>query len=301
MFLKPRDMAKIGLLVLNKGRWHGRRVLPALWVEKATKPYIKTDIPQAAEEYGYQWYTKYFAGKKVISAEGLGCNMIFVVPELDMVVVFTAGLTRKVLFPYRLLEEFILPAAKSPHSLPPKPEPNRKLDRLLKEIQAPEPGTVPESPAMADAVSGQTYDIQEVDNLLGIKQVSVFFRGKDEALLKFLYSGTGKTADWGVDLVYRTRSLLKEDKELDVRIGLDSRFRTVLTDHEESGRIPLSAMGSWEDGHTFVLTVLNGWSIPEKWAVVFSDKDTLSLSIKNLFYKTAITGKRRQPDKGAVL
>jgi CubicO group peptidase (beta-lactamase class C family) len=98
--LTPRDMAKIGRLVLNKGLWNGKRVLSQSWIESSTRAHITTgiDIFSASGQtldYGYQWWV----GKTVLpnrsitwsAAVGNGGQRIYVVPELDMVVVTTAG------------------------------------------------------------------------------------------------------------------------------------------------------------------------------------------------------------------
>jgi CubicO group peptidase (beta-lactamase class C family) len=36
----PRDMAKIGLLVLNNGNWNGEQIVPEEWIIASTKPYV---------------------------------------------------------------------------------------------------------------------------------------------------------------------------------------------------------------------------------------------------------------------
>lgn len=95
--MKPRDMAKIGRLVLAKGRWNGRQVLPARWVAAATTPQAQVDPdPKCGVRYGYFWWL--FAGCELEPAlpwaagVGNGAQRIVVAPEQDVVVVMTAGL-----------------------------------------------------------------------------------------------------------------------------------------------------------------------------------------------------------------
>ena len=53
--MKPRDMAKIGLLVQNKGKWNGKQLVPKEWVIESTRPYTKeSDF----FNYGYQWWIR---------------------------------------------------------------------------------------------------------------------------------------------------------------------------------------------------------------------------------------------------
>jgi CubicO group peptidase (beta-lactamase class C family) len=46
-WMQPRDMAKIGQLVLDRGRWNGARVVSETWINAATAPQIKTIITHA--------------------------------------------------------------------------------------------------------------------------------------------------------------------------------------------------------------------------------------------------------------
>jgi len=92
--LRPRDLARIGQLVLQHGQWNGRQVVPAEWIAESTRPHIDTGI-EAGLQYGYQWWL----GKvKVGGAEqawiggiGNGGQRMWILPALDMVIVTTAG------------------------------------------------------------------------------------------------------------------------------------------------------------------------------------------------------------------
>jgi CubicO group peptidase (beta-lactamase class C family) len=94
LYLLPRDMAKFGYLFANGGKWKGRQIISAKWIEEATKERIKL-YPMMATGYGYQWWLYQFKMNNEIVesyvADGWGGQRIFVFPSLDMVVVFTAG------------------------------------------------------------------------------------------------------------------------------------------------------------------------------------------------------------------
>ena len=90
--LRPRDMAKIGQLVLAGGRWNDRQIVSKGWVETSTTPKIEAPDDQS---YGYLWWLgrSLHNGREVhwAGALGRGGQSIRIVPELDLVVVVTAG------------------------------------------------------------------------------------------------------------------------------------------------------------------------------------------------------------------
>ena len=90
--LRPRDMAKIGQLVLAGGRWNGRQVVSKPWIDASTAPNIKATDDQL---YGYLWWIgRARINRRVvqwIGALSRGGQYIRIVPELDLVVVVTAG------------------------------------------------------------------------------------------------------------------------------------------------------------------------------------------------------------------
>jgi CubicO group peptidase (beta-lactamase class C family) len=93
LHLRPLDMTKIGQLVLDKGRWQGKRVVSEEWIEESTAPLVATN--REVQKYGYLWIrlgAPLEAGPyPVIVAEGWGSQIIHVVPALDAVVVNTGG------------------------------------------------------------------------------------------------------------------------------------------------------------------------------------------------------------------
>lgn len=98
--MRPRDLAKIGRMLLEHGQWHGRQIVPADWVAESPRPHIRTGFrspPTATYElqYGYQrWVGNIdWQGKKLDWSAGFGNGgqRLFMVPELDLTVVMTAG------------------------------------------------------------------------------------------------------------------------------------------------------------------------------------------------------------------
>jgi CubicO group peptidase (beta-lactamase class C family) len=110
--LRPRDAAKIGQLVLNKGSWRGSQIVPAAWISESIKAQNKGP---ASYLYGYQWWVggSEVNGRTVgwAGAFGWGGQRLIVIPELEMVVFFAAWMPQNMAFPERvLLREHILPA-----------------------------------------------------------------------------------------------------------------------------------------------------------------------------------------------
>jgi CubicO group peptidase (beta-lactamase class C family) len=109
----PREMAKIGQLMLDRGMWHGRRLLSEEWIDKSTR---KQGDMLGGIDYGYLWQRgwSYIGGDRVTAywASGNGGQYIIVLPDSGMVVVFTGGNYGSPLAgqPFRMLTQYILPA-----------------------------------------------------------------------------------------------------------------------------------------------------------------------------------------------
>jgi CubicO group peptidase (beta-lactamase class C family) len=84
--LPARDLAKLGYLYLNGGRWDGTQVVPADYVSASTQPQSDPGIG----DYGYQWWVTDDYGYESFRAQGYGGQLIYVIPELDLVVVITS-------------------------------------------------------------------------------------------------------------------------------------------------------------------------------------------------------------------
>jgi len=118
LFLKPRDMAKIGYLMLNQGKWQNNQIVSKAWVIESTAKHIDTFRGYG---YGYQWRVgKTFICDQEIEAfwaSGTGGQKIYVFPELDLVAVFTSKIFGNDSGHNRndsLLANFIIPAIVSP-------------------------------------------------------------------------------------------------------------------------------------------------------------------------------------------
>jgi CubicO group peptidase (beta-lactamase class C family) len=83
LYLKPRDLARLGALFLHDGVWGNRRILPETWVKASTAPITHTN--EEGLDYGYQWWIR----PDAFMAWGYGGQFLMVVPRLDLIAVFT--------------------------------------------------------------------------------------------------------------------------------------------------------------------------------------------------------------------
>jgi Tol biopolymer transport system component/CubicO group peptidase (beta-lactamase class C family) len=224
--LTPVEMAKLGYLFLNQGKWDGSTIVPADWVVTSTKIHANQGDENG---YGYLWWID--PQGEWYAALGLAGQHIFVYPAENLVVVFTADLpftNDGDLIPLQeLLDQYILPAIESDQPLPANPE---SLDRLKAGVQAlaqPQRTEPTPLPVIAAQISGKAYALAE--NPFGWQTIAFDFLDRvDEVKVSVdLNGGTGQLAV-GLDNVYRTAA------------GGDSTF-------------PEGLRGRWENDDTLVV------------------------------------------------
>ena len=102
LHMLPRDMAKIGLLVVNNGSWNEEQIVPKKWIEMSGKPHVsETEF----FDYGFQWWYRSKQNTAWWKNPVHGCNdehdmflslgyggqYIMIVKDLDMVIVITSS------------------------------------------------------------------------------------------------------------------------------------------------------------------------------------------------------------------
>ena len=96
LFLKPTDLARIGYLVLRRGRWGDRQIVPESWITASTTAY-SNDVffTSYGSDYSYYWWL--FPERpggpddSVITASGSGGQWLFIIPKFDLVVAVVAS------------------------------------------------------------------------------------------------------------------------------------------------------------------------------------------------------------------
>lgn len=95
VYLRPRDMLKLGLLIKNRGEWQGRRVISAAWIDAAIAKRSRIDDTDYGLGIWHRWYNVEGSGgaRRVdtIMLSGNGGQKVFIVPSLDLLVVSTGS------------------------------------------------------------------------------------------------------------------------------------------------------------------------------------------------------------------
>lgn len=89
LFLAIEDMAKLGQLYLQKGKWNGTQILPEEWVEESITKKSDPPADTGFVGYGYQiWMGK---REQSFTFNGMMGQNVFVYPDIQMIVVTTGG------------------------------------------------------------------------------------------------------------------------------------------------------------------------------------------------------------------
>ncbi len=137
--VRTEDIAKFGQLYLQKGKWNGKQIVPASWVEQATDKQVsnasETDADEKSEwqqGYGFQFWRCTQGAYRGDGANGQFC---IVLPEQDAVVAITAD-TRDMQAEINLVWEKLLPALQK-NALPENKEEQAQLKQTLTSLAVP--------------------------------------------------------------------------------------------------------------------------------------------------------------------
>lgn len=268
LYMNPEDAAKIGYLYLKKGNWNGTQLISEKWVEESTREQVKADWTPLFPAYGYLWWIPRFGG---YAALGQGGDYIFVVPKLDMVVVFTGGIynLKDLFYPAELMEKYIAPSVKSGAPLKPGPEALKSLNKALDSVQkAPLPAAASSLPEIAGKISGKPFEMDDGTT------TTLWFREGNECVIE-------------------------QDSTAVFTIGLDNVYRIV-----DSGRffgesmlsnVHLALKGRWLDEKTLELTVRELEEDFEVQYIAQIENDRMEVKIlSNIYPERVSVGKLKE-------
>ena len=220
--LGPRDMAKLGQLFLQRGRWANQQILSESWIAAATSNHVERTVNK--DHYGYAWWVKSQEYPGMFEAVGRGGQRITVWPAKDMVIVFTGGE-----FEPGDLAKFILKALKSDGTLSPNPKSVTQLqERIMTATRPLQPRPVPKLPAIAKRVSGKP--VRMSTNTLDLRELTLKFNDSSEAEAELLVAGHHEKFKVGLD-------------------GVDRFSPNTLVD------LPTACIGQWVDQNAFLLRI----------------------------------------------
>ena len=225
MSATTEDIARFGQMLLQKGRWNGKQVVPAAWVETATARQAsngsnpKSDWDQG---YGYQFWRCRHGHYRGDGAFG---QYAIVMPEHEVVVAITSGV-RNMQAVMDLVWERLLPGIQA-GPLAADPATHGRLQAKLGALSLPAQAGQPTSP-VARQVSGVAYELPKNDD--GLEAVGLDVRAEPA-------------------LVFRSGG---REQRVPVGIGSWKRGGTLLVGGAEQ---PVAATGAWTSDDTFTAKV----------------------------------------------
>ena len=173
--IKTEDMAKFGQLYLQKGKWNGRQIIPAAWIDEATTKKIEQtpDMPQAKKDssdwnqgYAYQiWRSR----NNSYRADGAFGQFILVMPDQDAVIVITSE-SPSMQDEINMVWKYLLPAFQK-NKLPSSKSSALLRQKLSKLALAPPSKS---SSPVEKIISGKTFNVEP--NEMNIASLSFDFR-----------------------------------------------------------------------------------------------------------------------------
>ena len=152
--VRTEDIARFGQLYLQKGKWHGKQLLPAAWVEAATARQTSNGSnPNSDWEqgYGYQFWRCRHGAYRGDGAFGQYC---IVMPEQDAVMAITSGV-KDMQQALNVVWNTLLPGMQA-GQLPLNPETRKQLEQKLASLALPTPSGSASSP-LASKISGRKF------------------------------------------------------------------------------------------------------------------------------------------------
>ncbi|MBM1106920.1 serine hydrolase [Aurantibacter crassamenti] len=120
LYLSAEDLAKIGSLFLNKGKWNGNQIVSESWVTTSTSPIVKGVKPNWGNHtgYGYQWWIPEYNNKgesNIYGGNGYGGQYVMMAPEYNLIIVFNGWNINAMpdKSTWRVLQDRIIPTLKN--------------------------------------------------------------------------------------------------------------------------------------------------------------------------------------------
>jgi len=176
--LKTEDMAKFGQLLLQKGKWNGKQLVPEEWVKEATSFKIKSEggtanTPPELNDWVQGYCYQMWRGRNnSVRLDGMAGQFVILLPEKDAIVVLTANAanTQKEL---DLIWNYLFPAIKDNNPLASNPEAIAELKRKLASLSIKTTADPSQDSPLQAKISGKNVVFS--DNTFGIQGIGFKF------------------------------------------------------------------------------------------------------------------------------
>lgn len=226
--IKTMDIARFGQLLLQKGKWMNKQIIPEKWLDQATSRQVSNGSWPTSDwdkGYGFQFWMNTVGGFRGDGAFGQLC---IVLPEYDLVIAVNAGV-RDMQKEMRWFWNELLPyLTKEP--LPENVEAVAMLQAKLDTLALPLPSGSLQS-SLLETIIGKTYLFEE--NPLTFK--SIRFDKKNDALMLTLDSKLGAQS---------------------FEIGRGQWADSMITRTSGEGSIPAFIAGAWEKENLFRIKLI---------------------------------------------
>jgi CubicO group peptidase (beta-lactamase class C family) len=251
--LTPMEMARFGYLYLKRGKWNDKEIVPAEWVESSMSRHIDTGACPFAisstKGYGLLWWGLPFGGFTAMGAYG---QFIMVMPEKDMVTVFTSDLCDDMFVPLKIMELFINRSILTSSKIEESREKRAEMATAIREFENLDSNKDIFVAEMARKISGKRFILDP--NARNLESIMLSFNGTSEC-------------------VYEEDYL---DKNIKIAIGLDGKYLENGF-KSDSDRKQLTR-GRWTSDSTFMVEYYEPWNTSSKTVLKFQfDLDKLEL------------------------
>ena len=179
--LRTEDMARFGQLLLQNGKWNGKQLIPAKWVEEATSFKISSSDPSNkmpkdkndwAQGYCYQMWR---GRNNTVRLDGMAGQFVVLIPDKDAIIVFTAN-AKNTQEELNLAHDYLIPAIKSEKAIAANPASYAELLKKQAGLKIKDDDSKVITSNVTGKISGKEFLLG--DNDFGIQ--SVYFTFKND-------------------------------------------------------------------------------------------------------------------------
>ncbi|MBQ6380250.1 MAG: serine hydrolase [Clostridia bacterium] len=277
MYLKTEDMAKFILCYVQGGKFNGKQVIPAQWVEEASKKQVDNSIELQTDNkagYGYHFWMNEIGGFRadgMFSQHGLG------LPEYDAVIITTSGCPLEQKDMDAICAVF--PAAFSDQPLPENPEAYAELQKRCADYALEKLPKMPRRTLLEQRINKKVYRINKkpVGNISGFPASML--------AMPITFMSTVKTGN-----IDRLRFVFKENElrmnwveqggkiRECVPIGLDGEYRYGTLN---MGPVPFTTagIGCWNEDGTLSISLRPLEAVSARTLTIRFEEDTITVKM----------------------